>query len=74
MTLMLLDFPHIVEESATHLFGVPHGQKHFASSAKFWLFVDVGKQTVFTSQNDIHSHCVPSEKPHKHNCTVKHSI
>lgn len=53
---MFLGFPHIVEEAAAHLFGVPHGHKHCASSAQTEIVVVTGEQVVLTSSNDKHTH------------------
>ena len=39
MVSMPFGFPHIVEEAAAHLFGVPHGHEHSASVAKTEIVV-----------------------------------
>lgn len=50
MMPLFLGFPYIVEETAAHLFGVPHGHEHFASVSK--CSVNRGADLLLTAKNN----------------------
>lgn len=43
MMSIILGLPYIVEKTAAHLFGVPHGHKHCVSSAEMVIAVVSGE-------------------------------